>query len=38
MRLSRIDPHTLAGAYALDALGESDRERFEHHLGGCESC
>ena len=38
MRLRRTDPHTLAGAYALDALGEADRERFEHHLGGCESC
>jgi hypothetical protein len=38
MRLRRPDPHTLAGAYALDALGEADRERFERHLGSCESC
>lgn len=38
MRLRRSDPHTLAGAYALDALGEADRADFERHLGGCESC
>jgi anti-sigma-K factor RskA/putative zinc finger protein len=38
MRLRRTDPHTLAGAYALDALNEADRERFEHHLGVCEAC
>src|SRR6266851_2301665 len=38
MRLRRTDPHTLAGAHALDALSEEDRERFERHLGVCESC
>ena len=38
VRLRRTDPHTLAGAYALDALGEADRARFERHLGGCPSC
>ncbi len=38
MRLRRTDPHTLAGAYALDALGETDRATFERHLGVCESC
>ena len=38
MRLRRTDPHTLAGAYALDALSDEDRERFERHLGVCESC
>ena len=38
MRLRRTDPHTLAGAYALDALGDADREKFERHLGVCESC
>jgi anti-sigma-K factor RskA len=32
------DPHTLAGAYALDAVPEPDRARFERHLAGCESC
>jgi anti-sigma-K factor RskA len=38
MRFRRSDPHTLAGAYALDALGEADRVAFERHLGDCESC
>jgi anti-sigma-K factor RskA len=38
MRLRRPDPHTLAGAYALDALSEADRAAFERHLGACESC
>ena len=38
MRLRRTNPHTLAGAYALDALGEADRENFERHLLGCEAC
>jgi len=38
MRLRRTDPHTLAGAYALDALDEADRENFERHLLRCESC
>jgi len=32
------DPHTLAAAYAMDAVPEPDRARFERHLGGCESC
>ena len=32
MRLRRPDPHTLAGAYALDALGETDRAAFVRHL------
>ena len=38
MRLRREDPHTLAGAYALDALTEADRARFERHLAGCDAC
>jgi anti-sigma-K factor RskA len=38
MRFRRPDPHTLAGAYALDALGDADRAAFERHLAGCESC
>lgn len=38
MRFRRPDPHTLAGAYALDALGAADRAAFERHLGSCESC
>ena len=37
-RFRRTDPHTLAGAYALDALGPADRARFERHLGGCPAC
>jgi anti-sigma-K factor RskA len=35
---SRGEPHTLAGAYVMDALGEADRARFERHLAGCDSC
>jgi len=38
VRLRRPDPHTLAGAYALDALGETDRAAFVRHLDACESC
>jgi hypothetical protein len=37
-RFRRTDPHTLAGAYALDALGDADRARFQRHLSGCPSC
>ncbi|GII55935.1 hypothetical protein Pth03_43240 [Planotetraspora thailandica] len=32
------DPHTLAGAYALDAIDDLDRRRFEDHLDTCEEC
>ncbi|WP_143219751.1 zf-HC2 domain-containing protein [Actinomadura sp. CNU-125] len=32
------DPHDLAGAYALDALGEAERKRFERHLDECPAC
>lgn len=32
------DPHTLAGAYAMDAVTDDDRARFEQHLAGCETC
>ncbi len=38
MRLGGSDPHTLAGAYAMDAVPEPDRSRFERHLAGCDSC
>ncbi len=38
MRLGGSDLHTLAGAYAMDALPEPDQARFERHLAGCESC
>ena len=30
--------HTLAGAYAMDALSSGDRVAFERHLAGCEDC
>src|SRR5262249_49939442 len=33
---SRPEPHTLAGAYAMDALDGQDRARFERHLERCE--
>lgn len=32
------DIHSLAGAYVLDALSESEREEFELHLRRCASC
>ena len=32
------DPHDLVAAYALDALDDEERERFERHLAGCEDC
>jgi anti-sigma-K factor RskA len=38
MRTSRPELHTLAGAYALDALTGTDRARFERHLARCEHC
>jgi anti-sigma-K factor RskA len=38
MRTSRPEPHTLAGAYALDALTGADRARFQRHLARCEQC
>jgi len=36
--LRRRDLHTLTGAYALDAIDGTERDRFEHHLHGCPSC
>ncbi len=38
MSLRRADPHTLAGAYAMDAVTPADRATFEQHLAGCEPC
>jgi anti-sigma factor RsiW len=32
------DLHELSALYALDALDDADRERFERHLAGCEDC
>lgn len=36
--MTQPDMHTMAGAYALDALSEHERVRFERHLGECASC
>lgn len=33
-----MDVHELTAAYALDALGADERERFEAHLGNCAEC
>jgi anti-sigma-K factor RskA len=33
-----IEIHTLAGAYALDALTEIERAGFARHLASCEAC
>ena len=38
MRTRQPEPHTLAGAYALDALTGTDRAHFEQHLARCEQC
>jgi anti-sigma-K factor RskA len=38
MRGGQADLHALAGAYALDAVPDGDRARFERHLGRCEAC
>jgi anti-sigma-K factor RskA len=32
------DPHDLLAAYALDALDDDERERFERHLDECDDC
>lgn len=36
--MSNDDLHQLCGAYALNALDEVERARFEHHLASCEPC
>jgi anti-sigma-K factor RskA len=36
--LLRHELHTLTGAYALDAVDDAERDRFEHHLNRCQSC
>jgi hypothetical protein len=39
MRLLRQDPHSLTGAYAVDALDAgAERDRFTRHLDRCQSC
>ena len=37
-RAGGTDPHTLVGAYVMDAVTDRDRDSFEDHLAGCESC
>jgi anti-sigma-K factor RskA len=37
-RAGARDTHTLAGAYAMDAISGPDREQFERHLAGCAEC
>jgi len=38
MRLFSRRVHELSGAYALDALDQAERERFERHLRRCPGC
>jgi Anti-sigma-K factor rskA, C-terminal/Anti-sigma-K factor RskA, N-terminal domain len=38
MRRDPAQPHTLAGAYAVDALDGAERARFEEHLERCGEC
>jgi anti-sigma-K factor RskA len=38
MKRGQTDLHTLAGAYALDAVPDADRARFERHLARCDAC
>jgi anti-sigma-K factor RskA len=37
-RAGGTDPHTLVGAYVMDAVTGEDRASFERHLAGCDSC
>ncbi|SMD25931.1 anti-sigma factor [Kibdelosporangium aridum] len=32
------EAHTLTGAYVLDALSDTERRAFEHHMSGCPAC
>jgi anti-sigma-K factor RskA len=38
VRPRRPEPHTLAGAYAMDAVAGADQARFERHLASCPAC
>ena len=33
-----LEPHTMVGAYALDALEDDEREAFEVHVDRCPEC
>jgi anti-sigma factor RsiW len=37
-RTGAREPHTLAGAYVMDAISPPDRARFERHLERCDEC
>jgi Anti-sigma-K factor rskA/Putative zinc-finger len=37
-RMRHADPHTLLGAYVMDAVTDADRARFDQHLVNCETC
>ncbi|MET9895726.1 anti-sigma factor [Streptomyces sp. NPDC006465] len=36
--MTTMNLHTLTGAYALHALADDERERFERHAADCEAC
>ncbi|MEU0433911.1 anti-sigma factor [Streptomyces sp. NPDC006290] len=36
--MTPVDLHTLTGAYALHALADDERERFERHAADCADC
>jgi anti-sigma factor RsiW len=36
--MSNDDIHSLSGAYAVDAVDDVERARFEAHLSGCSQC
>ena len=38
MKAMREDLHVLTGSYALDAIGDTEREEFERHLQHCPAC
>ena len=38
MKAMRDDLHVLTGSYALDAVGDAEREEFERHLQHCPTC
>jgi len=38
MRVRGAGMHTLAGAYVMDAVPETERPAFERHLASCEQC
>lgn len=37
-KTERSEDHLLVAAYSMDALDDTERERFERHLAHCQSC